>query len=283
MSRYNPLDNLIHKIFKFLKSNDKIKINNIILETPSDNNKLLIQNINKISNIVLKYNLNKNENRQDYIIDKIISAVNRMKPEILNKNIVIADIGGGNGDVLSGINKRTGINGDKNNFICVESKTDWVESYPCDNTNIVYKYWNNDTIDIKDNSCDLVLCMVSLHHMNNDTIYNAINEIKRILKEDGLLFVKEHDSDDNQTLQLIEWEHHLYHILDCAYSGKKTNAEEYLKYSINNFNAKGYWQYLFENMFSFKLKNRMNRFLDEINNEEDAKNITKLYWDIYEK
>lgn len=284
MNRYDSLDNLIHKIYKFVSLYSKTSIKDIIVKTPTNNEVILKTNINNISIIILKYiqslRLKKDIHRQDFITDKIIQYIQRIKPELIDSNLVVADIGGGNGDVISGINNR--VNGHKDNFICVETQTDWVEDYPRDNENILYKFWNNNVIDIDDNSCDVVLCMVSLHHMTPETIRNTFEEIKRILKNDGLLLIKEHDTNCRKTQTLIEWEHHLYHILDCAYNNILTNADEYISKSINNFNSKVYWQSILEE-HGFKLRHRTNRFLDGEFIENDSRNPTNLYWDLYSK
>lgn len=282
MSKYDSLDNLIHKIYKFLKMNDQKFIKQLILKNKPET---LKETLTKISEIILNsvnaLNLKRDENRQDFIVDKMMDYLKNNYPDILNSEISVVDIGGGNGNVISTIN--TKVNGNKNNFVCVETKNEWVESYPCDNDNILYKYWNNDVIDIPNESCNLVLCMVSLHHMKGETINNVINEIKRILKNGGILMIKEHDAETITTYNLIEWEHHLYHILDCAYNKKMVDADEYMKHSINNFNDKSYWHIMLEKTHGFELKDRTNRFLDGPYKNRDYKNPTNLYWEIYEK
>lgn len=281
MSKFDSTDNLIHKIFKFITTTDKHKIKCIIKDTPLSNRKLLSQNINNISETIVRYtkyiNLEKDPNRQEFIVDKICNFINSKTQIELNDQTVIVDIGGGNGNVLSGINSKLG--GPKENFICVES-TNWVEQYEFNNDNITYKFWNNNQIDIPDNTCDILLCMVSLHHMTTETIMNTFNEIKRILKPSGLLLIKEHDADPT-SIKLIEWEHHLYHILDCAYNKERTNAIEYLEKCVHNFNSKSFWNSVLVSTYGFKMFIRGNRFLDGPYVENDSKNPTKLYWDVY--
>jgi len=283
MSRYDLLDNLVHKIYKFITYEDKRIIKILITNTPTNNIALLINNIDKISEIILRYvknlRLKKDTNRQDFITEKILNFIYKVNPEIINTNIRVADVGGGNGDIISGITKK--IRGNKENFICIETNSDWIESYSFNNKNIIYKFWNNYSIDITDNYCDIVLCMVSLHHMTNETIINSMREIYRILKKGGLLLIKEHDSDCEETLKLIHWEHHLYHILETSYNRKLTNAEEYLSHSINNFKSKYDWQMLIEGL-GFEFNCRKDRFLDGPL-KYDVKNATKLYWDLYSK
>lgn len=284
MNRQDELDNLIYKIYKFTNQHDRIIIKNIILDTPINNLTKLKSSIKKIENVIFKYfqklSIKRDEHRQDFITEKIMNFVNKMCPDTINQNMSIVDIGGGNGDVISLIN--TLVKGNSEQFICVETATEWVESYAHNHDNIVYKFWNNDTIDVVDNSCDIVMCMVSLHHMNDLTIANALKEMKRILKENGILLIKEHDSGNTNDCRLIHWEHHLYHILDCAYENKVVDVEEYMTKLIHNFHSKQFWRRLFEEN-GFKFVARTNRFLDGPYVENDKKNPTKLYWDAYRK
>jgi ubiquinone/menaquinone biosynthesis C-methylase UbiE len=279
MNNYNNFDNLINKIYRFLNSNDKKNIKKLISETAGLHD--LNNRMTTISQIILNYvkqlNLKKDVHRQDFIVSKILDFIKVNKPEMLSKTLKFIDIGGGNGDILSGINRK--LHGIKENYVCVETKTDWVEEYEFNHNNISYEFWENNKICIPDKSFDIILCMVSLHHMTDDVILNVIYEIKRIIKENGLLLIKEHDSNSEITRDCIEWEHHLYHILDNAYKDRLVDAEEYLKHNIDNFKQKEKWQELFERN-GFKLNYRANRFLDG-NFIPDPKNPSNLYWDVY--
>lgn len=288
MSKYDSLDNLIYKIFKFTNQYDRKIIKKIIIETPlqwMNHVGILKHNITKISKIILKYcqrqSLKRDEQRQDFITRKIINFLNELSPEKVNENLSVADIGGGNGNVLSFMNNL--VNGNKDNFICVETATEWVETYSHNHDNIVYKFWDNNVMDILDNSCDIVMCMTSLHHMDENTLNNVMKEIKRILKNDGLVLIKEHDAHDLHEYHLdtlIHWEHHLYHILDCAYENKLVDTNEYINKLIHNFHSNKFWTNMFKQN-NLTLVTRSNRFLDGEYIEDDPKNPTKLYWAIY--
>jgi len=276
-SKFDSLDNMIHKIFKFASNYDKQTIKTYI-NACLQNDELLQSNMNKIYYIIAKYTYQKDENRQDFIVSKIVSFIQSINPTILNDRLRVADIGGGNGNVLSSLNDI--VKGDKSQFICVESK-DWIETYPYDNSNITYTFWDNNTVNIADESCDIVFCMVSLHHMTDETIANTLQEIHRILKKGGLLMIKEHDCHSVQVNNMILWEHHLYHLLDCVYDNRPFNYEHYYNNSIYNFKSKRGWQALIESQ-SFQHTCSQNRFLDgEYKN--DPKNASNLYWDIYTK
>lgn len=279
---FDNLDNLIYKIYKFLTDNDKSNIKRLITSTKTDAN--LQINMDKISRIILRYvtqlKLKKDISRQDFIVQKIMAFLTMNAAAIVNSDLTAIDIGGGNGNILSGINNM--INGDKLNFTCVENVSEWSEYYEFNHSNISYLFWDNHTMAIPDNSCDLAFCMVSLHHMSDETINNSLLEIHRIVKSGGILMIKEHDANSVNTKQLIEWEHHLYHILDCAYNGQTNNFELYKKQTISNFKSKETWQKIIE-MYGFKFTVRTNRFLDGTYYNNDVKNVTNLYWDTYVK
>lgn len=290
---FDKLDTMIHKIFKFLTTNDKYKIKSYITNSKTENQ--LKTNIEHISTIILRYATQKpNEHRQYFIVSKIISYImnhthihhtidNYNDNNInVNENIVMADIGGGNGNVLSGLNDHFKQN--KTQFISIESESNnnWIEEYQYNHENIAYMYWDNTQLMLPDNHCDVILCMVSLHHMNDETIHTTLQEIYRVLKTGGILMIKEHDANNEVTNMLIHWEHHLYHILDCAYNKKMVDAKTYVNQHIHNFKSIYVMQQMIE-QHQFILKSRMNRFLDGNYTPPDVKNPTNLYWDIYYK
>jgi ubiquinone/menaquinone biosynthesis C-methylase UbiE len=238
----------------------------------------LKSNLEKISRLVLTYsNLKKDETRQDFIVSKIMNFIDSY---IMNDQSTIVDIGGGNGNVLSGLKLNLG--GAKEQYICVETASDWVESYEFNKTSCTYVFWDNNSIDVPTESCDLVLCMVSLHHMSDEIISKTLREIYRILKPSGLVMIKEHDNNSTDANMLIHWEHHLYHILDCAYNKEHIQTDSYLQQTIHNFKSKESWKEIFE-YHEFEFHQRTNRFLEETYIEHDIKNPSNLYWDIYTK
>jgi ubiquinone/menaquinone biosynthesis C-methylase UbiE len=282
---------LVGKIFKCIPSNDRDIIIDIIRNTAGSSNcTKLTESLTSISTIVRKYimknNIKRDPLRQDFIVGKIISYLNiQLKPRIKCSLDALkwVDFGGGNGNVLSGINNAlTERQSKPENFICVETNK-WVEKYLFNNENITYMFWNNETVDIEDASIDIVLCMVSLHHMTDETISNVLKEAYRILKPDGLFFLKEH-SMTRDSYYFIQWEHHLYHILDISYDGQIFNSAKYFNNSIENYKPKEMWARIIQNN-GFSLLQRLNRFLDgDFNNgENEYKNATNLYWDVYTK
>ena len=280
---YDKMDNLIHKIFKFMTSYDKKEIKKIMNSKMLEKDKLL--NISRmVTNYVTRNKLKPDEFRQDFIIDKLNTYLNSKYPYLVQNNCKIVDIGGGNGNVISGLKDKLNVMTNKEDFICVETLTDWTETYEFNNTTISYKFWKNDetefNLDIPNNSVDIILCMVSLHHMSDDTISKLLTNIRCVLKPEGKVLIKEHDKKYSSELFII-WEHHLYHILDCAYKGITIDYENYKKNAIYNFKSKEQWNNAFTT-FGYKLLNTTNRFLDG-KYETDERNASELYWAIYQK
>jgi ubiquinone/menaquinone biosynthesis C-methylase UbiE len=278
---YDSFDNLIHKIFKPLQSRYKHFIKNIITETNTDNlNKSLFSISKLVTDEYTRNNFVSNENRQDFITTKIINYlrhIHAIGSTELYTDMQIIDIGGGNGNVLQQI--ATILDLKKEHVTCIESNTDWIENYDYNNSNISYMFWDNSELRIESNSINVVLCMVSLHHMTDNTIHNILKEIKRVLKPNGILLIKEHDTNSNSE-KYIHWEHYLYHILDNAYKSKIIDPDNYLENAIENFKSKEEWCSIIETVGELTWKARTNRFLDgEFTN--DSKNPTNLYWDIY--
>jgi ubiquinone/menaquinone biosynthesis C-methylase UbiE len=276
---------VVFKIFKFLENRDKTAICRIIGNldgTGRDTN--LVSAMASIYQIVKPVidsrQIQKSEDRQDFITGKILDYIH---PEIVvsteAKDWRLVDIGGGNGNILSGIQTR--LAGPADNYICVENQSDWQETYDYSNGNIRYLFWDNHELaGLADGSVDIAFCMVSLHHMTDATISNILAELSRVLKPGGKLLIKEHAATPDN-LKYILWEHHLYHILDMAMSedGNQSGWQDYLSQSINNFKPADEWRSLCEE-HGFKFVERMNRFLDG-GFESDPRNPSELYWDVY--
>lgn len=283
MYRHYNYDNLIHKIFNFLPSKNKACIKNIINRKCDEPIKLLT--ISKlITQFVSNANIRVNPHRQDFIINKIkkyLDSSNRVSNTLIYDDCVYIDIGGGNGNVLSGIEyliRQTNTT-KKENFICLETQTDWNEEYKFDNTNITYVL--NNEFNLEANSASVILCMVSLHHMTDTTITHILQQLYRVLKPGGKLLIKEHDNTSLETENYILWEHHLYHILDCAYQGKTIDVSTYYDKNIYNFKGKTQWTEIITS-HGFNLVQVTDRFLSG-EFIRDKKNSTELYWAIYDK
>ncbi len=269
---------ILNKILKYNKSDDAInQIQDIIIETYNKPNKIkkAMMDINDILN---------NNNMKEDIADRINknhSFVSTNLSEIIKKNfdhdIKIVDIGGGEGDVIKNIGENLDIS--SKNLYCVEQNNQWTEYYKFNNK-INYIFWNNHYIDIVDKSIDIVILMVSLHHMNDEVLHNTMKNIKRILKPKGIVIIKEHDMYNDDIKYTIDWEHHLYHIIRSENEElKKNKLKKYLNKFVNNYKSKKDYDQLFLS-YGLKELEELNRQFKPISNI-DYNNASNLYWKIY--
>jgi ubiquinone/menaquinone biosynthesis C-methylase UbiE len=258
---------------KILKKFDYSLIANIIVKS-SNSNYDIIKSILQINNILIQYKFNDSVflDKQKWITNKLIDII-----KFYNYDKII-DIGGGEGNILNFIGNELKIN--KENLICIEQQNDWDEKYSFNNSNITYLFWDNINIDIQPNSIDIIIIMVTIHHMSDDTIKHLMININKIIKKNGLVIIKEHDCNSDITKKIIDWEHHLYHIIRSN-NLNEDNITKYIDGFINNYKSKEYFTKLFE-FNNFKNIKTMNRFFDDFNGF-DASNPTNLYWDVFKK
>ena len=274
-STMKTLQTISHKIFPFIPTAVKIQMVRIILDRTLSE----CQKMEEMFQLVKPYyqtpsSLSKN--RQSFIVEKLCNKFRDLGIDIHRSDLQIADIGGGDGNVLSLLReKNTMLSND--HLHCVEDKR-WVEEYTFDKTYIDYLFWDFHKIDLPDHSIDVVLLMVSLHHMEDSTIDNALSEIKRFAKKGAYVLVKEHNAGPKNLIN-IEWEHHMYHLLDTLKSGKDLDYDAYKERNLFNFKSQYHWHAVFSR-HGFEEVETLNRFLE---NEVDSvhKNPTGLYWSIY--
>ena len=281
------LNTLIWKIIK--KNVDKKareRILTILLNTAT-NNLLKFMNIINIYNKFThnESDSNNDSNKKNFIGDKIMHYITSMNIPISNDSTIM-DIGGGNGDMLQYFSENIHIPKDK--LICIESVSDWYEPYTYTNGDIVtYQLWDSvSPFAVIPNALDIVFIMVALHHMSDDTITNVFTNLQTSMKSGAYLFIKEHDCQSFEDNYVIDWEHHLYHIIEADGNAlTKANVEKYFQHIyISNFKSKAYFNSLICSN-GFELVSELNRFAEPSlkPNEYDAYNPTKLYWNVYSK
>ncbi len=221
----------------------------------------------------------------DYFNDDIL-AKSKTKKMMTNKTKII-DIGGGNGNLLHCFSEKFNI--PKDNLVSIE------------NGSFEYKYTHGDTVTYKTlkesdenninaisknviKSVDYIFCMVTLHHMTDANILNTVVFIKKHLKRGGYLIIKEHDADTQDTKCLIDWEHHLYRLME--HSDGNMSPLEIQKYLddiyIGNYKPESYFDARFKSA-GFELVATLNNVMYpmEIGDKKWDKNPTQLFWKIY--
>jgi len=189
-----------------------------------------------------------NSSNNNYIISRAIKNANKIK-SIIPKNInlynrdVFVDIGCGDGSITSELAKIYKFK--KTIGVDVEN---WFDTYTNKNTNIKMVITDGKTINIKDNSVDVILCNHVLHHIEH--LDAMLNEIARIIKKDGLLIIKEHNCYYKELSYVIDIYHALYELvfrkkqndkfIENYYSNYLSDKELYAKLKKRNFEIINY-------------------------------------------
>lgn len=67
-------------------------------------------------------------------------------------------------------------------------------------------------LPFEDKSINLITLFMVMHHIKEDELINRLLEIKRILKDNGILVIREHDCITNTTRMLCDIEHEIYDV-----------------------------------------------------------------------
>jgi ubiquinone/menaquinone biosynthesis C-methylase UbiE len=91
-------------------------------------------------------------------------------------------------------------------------------------SNITYQTLVSSILPFTDAQFDTIICSMVLHHITD--ISTTCKELRRILQKDGILFLREHDSESEETSRLIDIEHSLHELVSETVS--KQEAIRYL-------------------------------------------------------
>lgn len=89
--------------------------------------------------------------------------------------------------------------------------------------------------DIPDNSVDLVLCLIGLHHCVPEKLDAFIASIARVVRPGGVLILRDHDVINDDVSHIIDAGHSLYNIL---ISDEPLDIQVY---EYRNFQKLSYW------------------------------------------
>jgi hypothetical protein len=148
----NPGDaklfSVVYKIFKFLNDRDKTQITRIIGTDIGDMaaegaSQGLADKLCRIYEIVrpvvVGKGIKRDEDRQEFITGKLHEYLELDLGSRPESGARFLDLGGGNGNILSGLQTRLG--GTRDDYICVENQGGWQENYQYSNENIRYLFW----------------------------------------------------------------------------------------------------------------------------------------------
>lgn len=280
---------MINVIRKLIKPNSTTTTNHketqqLVHDVIMSNEIDIIEKINQVDELLVDYKRPLRRDRQDFIFNKIVNIFDTyitIEKEYNPSNFNILDIGGGNGYIL----KKFGCQYDllPNNLICLENNNfDTEFRYNFDTSGVEYCF---DPVHIEESPImfNIIICMVSLHHMEDEYLEKTIIPlIKRKLKTKGLLIIKEHDAYSSDIVDCVHWEHHLYSILD---TNNKSEPYKYLSNYVGNYKSKEVMSSTFKTN-GFRLLKTFNNVFEQMPHDfsgNENKTPTKLYWQVFTK
>ncbi len=92
------------------------------------------------------------------------------------------------------------------------------------------------TSEIPDNSIDLIVAYIGLHHIPEDKLDAFISSIYRVLSPSGSFVLREHDSKDSDSLLYAHAAHTVYNAVTAQEPPAREESE------IRNFQPMSYWK-----------------------------------------
>jgi 2-polyprenyl-3-methyl-5-hydroxy-6-metoxy-1,4-benzoquinol methylase len=216
--------------------------------------------------------------RQNFIFDRVGKYMHTHLK--LGPQTRVLDIGGGNGNFLSYLGTTYGL--PKKNLVCLEQRPPEDTAafhYAFDNTNMTYAFWD----DPPKGEFDIIICMVVLHHIPDAAIADTVMPfIDAHIAPAGYLLIKEHDSRSQQTVAYINWEHHLYYLLEHTRRLSAAEIGEYLAGFVANYKSFGDFCALFRE-HRFKMVRVFNNIFDPQTVGFRNNSPTKLYWALFQR
>ena len=218
--------------------------------------------------------------RQNFIFERLGAYFEKYLN--LSSTSRLLDIGGANGNLLAYLGTRYNI--PKANLYCLEEtqyKTGTTAfRYPYDNENVTYVF--SDTLSPKQSNdmgrFDIIIAMVVLHHIPDPIIIQSIAPfIEAHITPAGYLLIKEHDAKTAQLMNLIDWEHHLYYLLETPDKIPQHALANYLATFVGNYKPMTYFVDLFRR-HRFVLKKTFNNVFEPVIQPFRNYAATKLYW-----
>lgn len=236
---------LIH----FMTSEAALKIIDQIKRDQNISDRSIINSISKLNKSDKKRNINQEGNKdlcgeKEYLYSLLYNKFLKIVDSKNIQNLKYLDVGCGNGNKTLMISKVFNI--PKKNVFC----TDIASWGPYEKNRLAkfeknhFRYINENSgkLNFKDNTFDFISIVLTLHHIPNIT--QTLNEIKRVLKPNGILMVIEHDALTKYDHLLIEIQHMLYgYIYDQANPNWKNYIDNPI---INRYMNIMEWTYLFD-------------------------------------
>lgn len=203
---------------------DKVKLIKIFNKI-FDSNQLSNQELVKI----LKPIFINRKPEQKFDNTRVNDRINNIIEFIPNKITSVLDIGAGDAEISLAVKQYYNLSSD--NVMVLDPKVKIDPRY----TKIEYD--QNYKIMLPNQSVDLILIFNVFHHVNPYDRINLINEAKRVLKQNGLLIIREHDAVNNKDfITYLDLVHSFWYIynneeVDPMWLFNKESLNDYLSNS----------------------------------------------------
>jgi ubiquinone/menaquinone biosynthesis C-methylase UbiE len=233
----DPLMNMIFHTIEKLKVDIKL-VEKIIFDNVKANN-----TDSKIINVLasLDYAPNKSYSTSDNFAKATFRYETIITPYINYKITGIMDYGGGNGDMAYKIGREIS-RLDKKNVLVVDINDFGGFEYTPRNDITFIHFDDIDTIKTKVN---LITIYHTLHHIESKHYPKIIELFNRVLTDDGIIVLYEHDCINENRAHIIDIEHILY---DCVIS-KKATYDEYIEKNYTKYLSVDGWKDVFSKYF----------------------------------
>ncbi len=221
-------DDLLRVIIKTVWHNDKFMANRLDKDLKSLINNQSINDLQFYNKITEMY---KNNKPKETGFDRGLFRFNEINKLGLFNDLVVndytkyLDFGGGIGDVSSSIAKNLKLK-KENSF--VTDIQNWLGKEHTDEyvKYITYRYLKTNSLPFEKETFDLITCLQVLHHIP-DKKY-TISQLRKVIKSNGILIVREHDCRDVQDRTMIDIEHSLH-----AYAVDEQGIDYFQNYHDN--------------------------------------------------
>ena len=262
-------DDLLRVIIKTVWHNDKFMANRLDKDLKNLINNQSINDLQFYNKITDLYKSNKPKetgfDRGQFRFNEInklglftrFSSSNELQVNDFTKYL---DFGGGIGDVSSSIAKNLKLK-KENSF--VTDIQNWLGKEHTDEyvKYITYRYIKTNSLPFEKETFDLITCLQVLHHIP-DKKY-TISQLRKVIKSNGILIVREHDCRDVQDRTMIDIEHSLH-----AYAVDEQGIDYFQNYHDN---------YMSKN----ELSTLMTEGGFEMVNTFPEKGITRYYYSVW--
>ena len=221
-------EDLLKVIIKTIWHNNKYMATKLEKDLKSLINNQTINDLQFYNTINQMYKNNKPKetgfDRGQFRFDEI-NKLGLFNDLVINDYTRYLDFGGGIGDVSSSIAKNLKLK-KENSF--VTDIQNWLGKEHTDEyvKHITYRYLKTNLLPFEKETFDLITCLQVLHHIP-DKKY-TISQLRKVIKNNGILIVREHDCRDSQDRTMIDIEHSLH-----AYAVDEQGIDYFQNYHDN--------------------------------------------------